>query len=51
MVQLLSPNKPPFIGIFNRAKIYGLGLIIKKLAGGQKLSQTLEHCNVDVGFA
>jgi hypothetical protein len=24
-------------------KIYGLGLIIKKLAGGQKLSLTLEH--------
>jgi hypothetical protein len=41
--QLDIPNKPPFIGLFNHTKIFGPGLIIKKLAGGQKLTLTLEH--------
>jgi hypothetical protein len=36
-------NKNPFIGLFNHTKIYGPGRIIKKLAGGQKLTLTLEH--------
>jgi hypothetical protein len=36
-------NKNPFIGLFNHPKIFGPGLIIKKLAGGQKLTRTLEH--------
>jgi hypothetical protein len=41
--QLDIPNKTPFIGLFNHTKTFGPGLIMKMLAGGQKLTLTLKH--------